>query len=71
MKTQVRRITYAIRAPMPVAKRHFVTRQDILAMAIMLAEARAAALRPNYPLRAAASVSFPRPAMTKRQRRQG
>jgi hypothetical protein len=56
---------------MPVAKRHFVTRQDILAMAIMLAEARAAALRPNYPLRAAASVSFPRPAMTKRQRRQG
>jgi protein tyrosine phosphatase (PTP) superfamily phosphohydrolase (DUF442 family) len=29
---------------MPVAKRHFVTRRDILAMAITLTEARAADL---------------------------
>jgi UMF1 family MFS transporter len=52
-ETQVRRITYAIRAPMLVAKRHFVTRQDILAMAITLTEARGAELRRNYPPRAA------------------
>jgi UMF1 family MFS transporter len=38
---------------MPVAKRHFVTRQDILAMAITLTEARGADLQPNYPPRAA------------------
>jgi hypothetical protein len=36
---------------MPVAKRHFVTRQDILAMAITLADARAADWRPDYRLR--------------------
>ena len=50
-ETQVRRISYAIRASMLVAKRHFVTRRDILAMAITLTEARGADLRPNDPVR--------------------
>jgi hypothetical protein len=36
---------------MLVAKRHFVTRQNILATAITLTGARGADLRPNYPLR--------------------
>jgi hypothetical protein len=47
-ETQVRRITYAIRTPMLMAKRHFVTGQDISAMPITLTEARGADLRPNY-----------------------
>jgi hypothetical protein len=38
---------------MLVAKRHFVNRQHILAMAITFTEARGGDLRPNYPRRAA------------------
>ena len=52
-ETRVRRNTYAIRTPMLQAKRHFVTRQDILSMAITLTEARSVDLQRNYPPRAA------------------